>query len=131
MAATTGKAANCLAVTGVCAVKRTCFTVIGFLPALHHRITAKEVLQGGGESKHLFKYRLQYSYICGQHLPLPKAVSVAQSSEISPLTLLSVALLNCIADRKCRRGYAYTWNGTPRGSTRERQARTSRFTTYW
>jgi len=45
MAAITGNAANCFALAGMCAVDRTCFTVNRFLPALHHRITAKEVLQ--------------------------------------------------------------------------------------
>jgi hypothetical protein len=45
MAATTGNAANGLALAGVWAKDRSCLTVIRFLPALHHRITAKEVLQ--------------------------------------------------------------------------------------
>ena len=45
MAATTGNAANGFALAGVCAVDRSCIAVVSFLQKLHHRITAKEVLQ--------------------------------------------------------------------------------------
>jgi hypothetical protein len=83
---TTGNAANGFALAGLCAV------------FYYHQFSESATPQDNSEksptetmsSKHLFKYRLQYACIC-EHLPLPKAIAVAQISVISPVTPLRIA----------------------------------------
>jgi hypothetical protein len=118
---TTGNATNGFALAGVCAVFHYHHFSESATPQYNNEKSPTETKS----SKHLFKYRLQYSYIC-ERLPLPKAIALAQISVISPVT--SLRITKSIGSAAEDMQYV-EWHPTRKQEAE--QVTTSRFTTYW